>query len=48
VEQGEKVDGLLLHSYTFLNSLMGLVRAAFGDISALIRGGGYFRPEFWC
>jgi hypothetical protein len=47
VEQGEKLSRVLLRSYTILNFVTSLGRAALGEILMLIwGGGGYFRAEF--
>jgi hypothetical protein len=46
VDQGEKLSGVLLRSYTILNFVISLGRAALGESLMLIWGGGYFRAEF--
>jgi hypothetical protein len=40
VEQGEKLSRVLLRSYTILNFVISLGRAALGEILMLIWGGG--------
>jgi hypothetical protein len=47
VEQGEKLSRVLLRSYTILNFIISLGRAALGEILMLIWG-DYFWAEFWC